>query len=648
MSEAFQKYRPDIDGLRAVAIAPVVAFHAFPAWAPGGFVGVDVFFVISGYLISLIILERLDAGTFTLASFYARRVRRIFPALVLVLAVCLAWGWFALFASDFALLGKHTAAGAGFAANLVFWGEAGYFDGASETKPLLHLWSLGIEEQFYLLWPTLLYVAWKGRASTLVVVGTVGIASFLYNAVQVRTDEVAAFYSPLTRLWELALGGGAAYLTLAQTRATFSRRWALRFWRLYGPGVRNVAAFVGLGAIVAAIFLFDRDTSFPGWRAALPAGGALLLITAGPDAWLNRQILALPPMVALGLISYPLYLWHWPLLSFATLTSSTPSPGGRAALVTAGVVLAWITYQIVEKPVRFVWRGGAPIALLSAAMIATGAAGYITFAREGFIDRAINRSDKAHFIAYYERMHKRGLSDAYRAECDFMDWTTEQTRAAIDPSCTLAGEHGTVFLWGDSHAQALSHGLRTILPDGMRLAQVTTSACPPRLREPQPAALAGRCDRANAYARERISALKPDLVVLAQIFGHEATDWNELAQWLRTAGAKRVVLVGPAPQWRPTLPVVVANHYWGTSYSRVDEGLQPEMFTTDSLLRARYAHSDWLEYVSLIGGLCGDGGCIAVVPGADAQLLAVDNGHLSPAGSAYVAESILRPVLFGR
>src|SRR4029453_9494978 len=147
------RYRPGIDGLRGLAIAPVVAFHSFPDWVPGGFVGVDVFFVISGYLISSIILTSLAAGTFSFSGFYPRRIRRIFPALVLVLVACGAWGWFALFASDYARLGKHIAGGAGFVSNFVFWNEAGYFDAASDTKPLLHLWSLGIEEQFYLLWP---------------------------------------------------------------------------------------------------------------------------------------------------------------------------------------------------------------------------------------------------------------------------------------------------------------------------------------------------------------------------------------------------------------------------------------------------------------------------------------------------------------
>jgi peptidoglycan/LPS O-acetylase OafA/YrhL len=642
MSAPVAKYRPDIDGLRAIAIVPVVAFHAFPQWVHGGFIGVDVFFVISGFLISTIILEALDDRTFTLTGFYARRIRRIFPALVVVLIACLVWGWWRLFETDYAQLGKHTAAGAGFAANLVFWNEAGYFDSAAETKPLLHLWSLGIEEQFYLLWPTLLCVAWRGRRTLIVMIATVFAASFVYNAILTRSDEVAAFYSPATRLWELLLGGAFAYLALARSRRTFASAWTEQFWRFYRPPLHELAAAVGFAAVIASAFLFNRDTSFPGWRAALPAGGTLLCIAAGANAWVNRRVLAARWLVALGLISYPLYLWHWPLLSLATLSAAPATASVRAALVAASVLLAWATYRVVERPIRFQWRGAAPIIGLCVLMVATGIAGYTAFAREGFVDRPINRSDQAHFLQYYERLRTRGLSEAYRAECDFMEWASEKTRESIDPSCTAPGAHGTVFLWGDSHAQALSLGLRSILPAGWGLAQVASSACPPRLREQDPQALGGRCARANGYARDRIAALKPALVVLAQIGGHQGTDWTEVAQALHGLGAKRVALVGPMPQWLPSLPLIVANHYWGRDYTFVDRGLNAEVFETDRILAATYANVSGLDYVSLIAGLCGDHGCRAT-PADSKLLIAVDNGHLSPAGSTFVANTILRP-----
>jgi peptidoglycan/LPS O-acetylase OafA/YrhL len=642
MSASISKYRPDIDGLRAIAIVPVVAFHAFPQWVPGGFVGVDVFFVISGFLISTIILEALDDRTFTLTGFYARRIRRIFPALLVVLVACLMWGWWGLFAADYAQLGKHAAAGAGFAANLVLWNEAGYFDTVSEAKPLLHLWSLGIEEQFYLLWPTLLYVAWRGTRRLVAVIATVLIASFAYNAILTRTDEVAAFYSPVTRLWELLLGAAFAYLALARSRTTFASGWTDRFWRFYRPPLRDIGGVLGFAAVVASVFLFNRDTSFPGWRAALPAGGTLLCIGAGADAWLNRQLLSARWLVALGLISYPLYLWHWPLLSLAVLKAEASTSLVRIVLIAASLLLAWATYRVVERPIRFQWRGRAPIIGLCVLMLATGLAGYAAFARDGFIERPINRSDQAHFLQYYERMRTRGLAEAYRAECDFMDWASEKTQPSIAPSCTAPGTHGTVFLWGDSHAQALSLGLRSILPADLALAQVTTSGCPPRLREREPQAFGGRCERANGFARERIAALKPDLVVLAQIMAHESTDWAELAQALRTLGAKRVTLIGPMPQWQPSLPVVVVNHYWGRDYTFVDRGLSQELFETDRMLTATYANGKALEYVSLIAALCGNRGCRATAPDEDNPLIAVDNGHLSPAGSTFVANTILR------
>ena len=218
-SEPYPTYRPDVDGLRALAIVPVVVFHAFPTLAPGGFVGVDVFFVISGYLISSIILGGLERGRFTFREFYARRIKRIFPALVLVLAACLAWAWFALFSDAYALLGKHVAGGAGFIANFLYWDEAGYFDAASDTKPLLHLWSLGIEEQFYLVWPALLVLSWRLHFPIAFLIAILGTVSFAINVVVVRSDQVAAFYAPWTRLWELLMGSGLAVLARAPTLA---------------------------------------------------------------------------------------------------------------------------------------------------------------------------------------------------------------------------------------------------------------------------------------------------------------------------------------------------------------------------------------------------------------------------------------------
>lgn len=206
-------YRPDIDGLRAVAVLAVLIFHAFPTVMRGGFVGVDIFFVISGYLISKVILTTLDQGTFTIADFYSRRIRRIFPALVTVLVSCLVFGWNTMLADDLALLAKHILGGASFVSNFVLWSEAGYFDKASELKPLLHLWSLGIEEQFYVVWPLLLWAGWRMRLPLLLVVVLIGLASFALNILGVYENPTAVFYSPLSRGWELIIGASLACLT---------------------------------------------------------------------------------------------------------------------------------------------------------------------------------------------------------------------------------------------------------------------------------------------------------------------------------------------------------------------------------------------------------------------------------------------------
>ncbi|HKY08666.1 MAG TPA: acyltransferase, partial [Candidatus Binatia bacterium] len=209
-------YRPDIDGLRALAVLAVIGYHTFPIWVTGGFTGVDVFFVISGFLISSIIFQSLDAGTFSLANFYARRIRRIFPALILVLASCLALGWHLLLTDEYIQLGKHTAGGAAFGPNFVLIKEAGYFDVTAESKPLLHLWSLGIEEQFYIVWPLLLLLLWRCMGKTLWVIAFLALGSFILNVYLVSDKPVQTFYFPLTRCWELLMGAVLAHLALYQ------------------------------------------------------------------------------------------------------------------------------------------------------------------------------------------------------------------------------------------------------------------------------------------------------------------------------------------------------------------------------------------------------------------------------------------------
>jgi peptidoglycan/LPS O-acetylase OafA/YrhL len=288
------KYRPDIDGLRAVAVGAVVLFHAFPNLAKGGFVGVDVFFVISGFLISSIILEGFAADRFSYLEFYARRIRRIFPALTVVCAISLLLGWYVLLPDEFRQLGKHTAAGAAFVSNFAFWNEAGYFSAAADTKPLLHLWSLGIEEQFYIAWPLALGLLWKWRQRLFLVTLAVAALSFAVNIATLPESPVAAFYSPLSRFWELAAGGALAQIALL--RPALLTNFA------------NARSLAGILLIAVAVFELTINSAFPGYWALLPTLGALLIISAGPDAWLNRYVLGNKIAVSVGLSSVRLKL----------------------------------------------------------------------------------------------------------------------------------------------------------------------------------------------------------------------------------------------------------------------------------------------------------------------------------------------------
>lgn len=357
-------YRPDIDGLRAVAVGAVLVFHAFLRQHFGGFAGVDIFFVISGYLISGILLREMDEGRFTFARFYARRVRRIYPALVVMLALCLLFGWLDLFDEDFHRLGLHAAASAGFLINLTLYREAGYFDTASDAKPLLHLWSLGVEEQFYIFWPVILLFAHKAgrRWHKPVVAVTLGVlvaVSFVHAVLLMRHDISAAFYLPTARGWELLAG---AALALAHARG---------ITRQPSPRVAMVLGLGGAAAIAFTLVAVTADTPFPGWAAVPPVLGAVMLIAAGPEGWFNRAVLGQGIMRRLGLISYPLYLWHWPLLAYAAI-AGFDSVEARAICVALALLLAWLTVRCVEGPLRF---GGGKRAVLAGLVTAMAGLG---------------------------------------------------------------------------------------------------------------------------------------------------------------------------------------------------------------------------------------------------------------------------------
>jgi peptidoglycan/LPS O-acetylase OafA/YrhL len=460
------KYRTDIDGLRAIAVLSVVSFHAFPNMLKGGFIGVDIFFVISGFLISTIIFSNLESDNFSFVEFYSRRIKRIFPSLLIVLTTCFAVGWFVLIADEYKQLGKHIVGGAGFVSNFMFWEESGYFDNAADTKPLLHLWSLGIEEQFYIIWPLLLWLAWQQRLNLLTLTIAVLIISFALNIGKVQSDAVAAFYSPQTRFWELLTGSVLAYITLYKQNlfATFKKKLGVCLSLIIcakEPDIkdntlRNAQSILGATFIIIGMMVITKEKSFPGWWAFFPTVGAVLIISADMGAWLNRAILSNRVLVWFGLISFPLYLWHWPLLSFARIMESgKPSQGIRSAAVVIAIALAWLTYKFIEKPIRFGNHSKAKTIALLFLMLSIGGAGYYDYKRNGLDFRLIQKeqNETFNYAAHWQGWGK----------CEYVSAPVPSKRGARG-GCRILNENKPIdiLVIGDSHAGHLASGLKEL------------------------------------------------------------------------------------------------------------------------------------------------------------------------------------------
>ncbi len=486
------KYRPDIDGLRAMAVLSVVAFHAFPGQIPGGFIGVDIFFVISGYLISTIIFQNLDKGTFSFAEFYSRRIRRIFPALILILTASCSFSWFILLPDEYRQLGRHIAAGAVFASNFQLWSEVGYFDGAAYSKPLLHLWSLGIEEQFYIVWPFLMWLA-RRRAFRIVLMTILACVSLYMNVSQIKADAVATFYFPQTRFWELACGGLLAWWTLYRRDAPASFQTAIGAGRfapiqgelLGGKAAYNALSFAGLLLLTYGFLRINAAVGFPGLWAVIPVLSAVMIIAAGPGAWLNRNVLSHPVAVWFGLISYPLYLWHWPLLSFTSIAApEMPGAMSRVVPVVASVALAWLTYKLIEQPIRLDRHDRkAMTAALVVLLSLVGCAGYATYLNDGFQFRQRASSetfdgDTGHYQYY------RYVADHYHV-CTPAAIADDAPRWEGFTLCmqSKAGPGVDVAIIGDSHAEQLFPGIAEALPS--RNVAYYMKHAPPMLWRPE-------------------------------------------------------------------------------------------------------------------------------------------------------------------
>ena len=455
---AAMQYRREIDGLRAVAVIPVVLFHAGFGIFGGGYVGVDVFFVISGYLITSILIAELERGDFSIIRFYERRARRILPALFFVMLVCVPFAWIWMAPSQLEDFGRSLVAVSLFASNILFWRESDYFAPAAEEKPLLHTWSLAVEEQYYMFFPLLLLLAWRfGRSRVFYLIAAIAAASLLLCEWGWREVPVATFYLAPTRAWELLAGSLCAFLQFGKEQKH-----------------DDLLAALGLGLIVFAIFVFDAATPFPSLYALVPVGGTALIILFAANGTWTARLLSNRSLVGIGLISYSLYLWHQPLFAFARIYSvHKPSQALMLCLALLSLVLSYLTWQYIEKPFRRKQRRSLPAAssmltASAAAMILFLGAGVVTDAADGFYE--LKSTDRQLLLM------RSATASPMRDDCHISDPNVEEPSV----SCEYFSRNVKFATFGDSHAVELAYALAERLRGydlGMR--HLSLSECAP-------------------------------------------------------------------------------------------------------------------------------------------------------------------------
>lgn len=644
-------YRPDIDGLRAIAVLAVVLHHAFPEYVRGGFVGVDVFFVLSGYLISSIILSGLEKGNFSFADFYVRRVKRIFPALIAVLVTTLVIGWGLLIPNEFKQLGKHALAGSAFVSNFAFWFEVGYFDASATSKPLLHLWSLAIEEQFYILWPFTLYALHRWGRNTIRWILVFLVISLVFNLWLVRHDLNAAFYNPLARFWEMLMG---ATLAAMHVKKIMASDLLPKTWRWPSFVGHQLLTTLGTLMLAAVLIRLNPECRFPGWWAFIATLGTCFIIAAGKHGWFNRYVLSSKPMVWVGLISYPLYLWHWPLLSFAHIRNGAqPSDHVQWQWVGMSILLAWLTYLLIERPIRFGRLKNKRIItlVLCASITGTAVAGYAIKTQEGFPGR---------FPSLLSTLLSKGgrtaIIDGWRDGDCILDYDLPASN--YKPFC-VQKRRPLVFLWGDSHAASLYPGFKALQDAGkyqFGIGQRAGAICPPVLGiDPRPL-----CASLNNDTIRVIRETVPEIVIL-YAWWHEGKvhgryyDMYKLEATvgeLKKAGVKRIILLGAVPYWKEDLPQIllkVAREGGGIKNPPLrlgDKYLDPLVKSTTVEMRARAAAMD-IEFISGMDYFCNKQGCLTRMSENASEPLSYDYGHLTIPAAIYYVQQIA-PLIFDK
>lgn len=604
------KYRADIDGLRALAVVPVLLFHADVAPFGGGFVGVDVFFVISGYLITAIVRDEIDAGRFSLAGFYQRRVLRIFPALFAVLAATSVAAGLVLMPAAFRDFGQSLLATTTFWSNVLFWRESGYFDGAADLKPLLHTWSLSVEEQFYLLMPlSMLLISRHASRRYAGWLSAFAAASLGLSVVGVRIEPTATFYLMPSRAWELLMGSLLAVHAIPKVRA---------------GALCKALAVAGVLLILASVVLFRKGMPFPGAAALVPCVGAALLIHTGADCPTTvHRLLRLRPIVLVGAMSYSLYLWHWPVVVFTRILQPSFGVAEKVLVVGSSLVLAFLSWKYIEQPFRTTrararaWR---TLGVAGAAMVGATSLGLAIHFAAGFPGRFGISRDELDLMADHG---VRAREFVRRNKC----FTTQ---AEFPASCL--GRSPRVLILGDSHGDHLLPGLVHAFP-GVHFVSLTAGGCRPlRGLDTRPETPA--CAALNEF---RFSAALDNsgFAIIALAAAWRSSDNAALEDTIRFLKERNlnVMVFGPIVEYRETVPLLLR-----TKGEPLDEFRSNDPRAIDQSLRAVTERAS-VPFASVYQQICGSGSCRGRIGDEPLQW---DDEHLTIHGSEWVIDGLLR------
>jgi len=620
-------YRPDIDGLRAVAVLMVVAYHIGTRFVKGGFVGVDIFFVISGYLISKILMKELEQDRFSIAAFYVRRVRRIAPALIAVLVATTLVAYFTLLPSELKEYSWSLIAAVFSVSNFFFWSQAGYFDALASSKPLLHTWSLAVEEQFYLFFPLLLaFVFRRGRRRVTPMVVTLAACSFVFSLWAVKFYPNLAFYWPLARIWELMCGTCLAIGAVPAIRSTMAR---------------NAASLAGFGLIACSGTLYTVATPFPGFAALAPCLGTALIIAAGTHgtALVNR-LLSLRPVVFIGLISYSLYLWHWPVIVFSAMGVGAEGLSlnlRKVLIAVVSIILGTLSWRFVERPFRSSSQGTPNSKIFAVVGICAAVPTLVAciFLLGGGMKSRFPPNAIA--VASYLENPEAGDRWHYRIGSCFIN--SLNTFKDFDRSTCLTPDPAkpNYLIFGDSHAAHLYYGLATEFPEDHML-QATASGCMPFVD--QVAQARANCAELVDFVLKDYLPKRPRLKAVIVGGNWEPKDVEEIGKtlaYIKGLGV-RPILFGPVVQYDTPLPRLLAVAIKNSDATLAQRHRLPMSRALDLKL-ANLAKTVWdVPYVSYFETLCKGEECVEYAS-PDVPLQG-DIAHFTAPGSVAFAERL--------